>query len=213
MQPRAEDRDFSAYNAAQHGRRVRPLAARAVAVHRAEGPSVGTAVDLGAGAGIEAAYLAEAGYHVHAYDLDTSQRDALRALREHGAGVTTHLGRLEKATALPAADIVLSCATLSFLTPPAFATVWSQLRACLRPGGVVAVDLFGEKDDWAPITDGSFFTQREIDGLLEGLDVFARTEREYEGRSFGGSKHWHITEVIARRPTEDTGHAGDAAGC
>lgn len=212
MQPRAEDRDFSAYNAAQHGRAVRPVAVRAVAAHRAAGATSGTAVDLGAGAGIETAFLAESGYHVHAYDVDTSQRSALEALRDHGAGVTAHLGRLEEAGTFPDADIVLSCATLSFLTPPAFASVWSQLRLCLRPGGVVAVDLFGERDGWAASTDGSFFTQNEIDGLIDGLEVIDREEREFDGRSFGGPKHWHVTEVIARRPVHDVGPAaGESA--
>ncbi|WP_106506688.1 class I SAM-dependent methyltransferase [Brachybacterium timonense] len=211
MQPRAEDRDFSAYNAAQHGRTVRPLAVRAVTAHRASGATSGTAVDLGAGAGIEALYLAEVGYHVHAYDVDASQRDALDALRDHGAGVTARLGRLEEAGALPDADIVLSCATLSFLTPPAFTAVWSQLRACLQPGGVVAVDLFGERDDWAAGTDGSFFSQDEIDGLVDGLEVLEREEREHDGRSFGGPKHWHVTEVIARRPVQDARSAADGS--
>lgn len=211
MQPRAEDRDFSSYNAAQHGRRVRPLAVRAVTAHRAATAWAGTAVDLGAGAGIETAYLAEQGYHVHAYDVDASQRDALNALRDRGAGVTVHLGRLEDAGAIPDADIVISCATLSFLTPPAFAAVWSQIRACLKSGGVVAVDLFGERDDWADSTDGSFVTQEEIDGLIDGFEVIEREEREFDGRSFGGPKHWHVTEVIARRPVQDARSAADGS--
>lgn len=45
MQRRTEDRDFSAYNAAQQGRPVRPLAVRAVDAGTATpsaGPSTGT---------------------------------------------------------------------------------------------------------------------------------------------------------------------------
>ena len=111
MQPRSDDRDF-AYNAAQRGRPVRPLARRAVdalpgvapgeAGQRAVSP---VAIELGSGAGIEARFLAESGFHVHALDGDPSVRPHLEALRESHR-IAPVIADLETLDALPAACLL-----------------------------------------------------------------------------------------------------------
>ena len=73
------------------------------------------------------------------------------------------------------------------------------MRAALRPGGVLAVDLFGERDDWAG-TEGTYLARAEVDSLLEGLEVLDLSEEERDGRSFAGPKHWHTFRILARRP-------------
>ena len=78
MQQRSADRDFAAYNEAQEGRPVRPLAVRAAQLVLEEpGRSLRTtpedrlvAVELGSGAGIEARHLADSGFRVHTFDAD-----------------------------------------------------------------------------------------------------------------------------------------------
>lgn len=202
MQQRSADRDFSAYNQAQRGRPVRPLARRAVDAARAvparDRPAPAVAVELGSGAGIEARFLADSGFRVHALDADASVEPQLVELAE-SHGITAVIADLETLTALPAADLVLSCATLPFVRREAFEPLWTLIRGSLRPGGVLAVDLFGEKDDWAG-TEGTYLTRAEIDALLDGLEVLELTEEERDGRSFAGPKHWHTVQVIARRP-------------
>ena len=199
MQQRSAERDFSAYNQAQRGRPVRPVAHRAVDIVLArEHAAPPVAVELGSGAGVEARFLAESSFHVHAIDGDPSVEQLLEALGEaHGISpVIADLGTLE---ALPAADLVLSCATLPFVRQEAFTPLWETMREALRPGGVLAVDLFGEHDDWAG-TEGTYLARAEVDALLEGLEVLELTEEERDGRSFAGPKHWHTFQVIARRP-------------
>ena len=81
MQQRSADRDFSAYNRDQRGRPVRPLARRAVEeVPATEHAAAPVAVELGCGAGIEARFLAESGFEVHAIDADPSVEAVLGEL-------------------------------------------------------------------------------------------------------------------------------------
>lgn len=199
MQQRSVDRDFSAYNRDQRGRPVRPLARRAAEeVLAAEHAAAPVAVELGSGAGIEARFLAESGFEVHAIDADPSVEAVLDELgTSHGVrAVITELETVEK---LPAAELILSCATLPFVRREAFAALWETVRAALRPGGVLAVDLFGERDDWAG-TEGTYLARAEVDSLLEGLEVLDLSEQERDGRSFAGPKHWHTFRILARRP-------------
>ena len=205
MQPRSDDRDFAAYNAAQLGRPVRPLARRAVDalpgvdhVETGVRSSSPVAIELGSGAGIEARFLAESGFHVHAFDGDPSVRPQLDMLRD-AHGIAPVIADLETLDALPAADLILSCATLPFLRREAFGPLWRLVREALRPGGVLAADLFGDRDDWAG-TEGTFLSRGEVEDLLDGLEVLELAEEERDGRSFAGPKHWHTFQVLARRP-------------
>lgn len=198
MQHRSADRDFSGYNAAQAERPVRPLAVAAAAtVHRGHAGALPTAVELGCGRGIEAGFLAGSGFEVHTFDADPSVENILAELARDLpiTHTTTDLARIDS---LPAADLVLSCATLPFVRRAVFPALWWTIRDVLRPGAILAVDLFGDRDDWAD-TDGTFLTRGEVEELLDGLEVLELVEEEREGRSFSGPKHWHTYRVLARR--------------
>lgn len=135
---------------------------------------------------------------MHAIDGDPSVEAALGELGEiHD--VVPVIADLETLEELPAADLILSCATLSFVRREAFGPLWQRMREALRPGGVLAADLFGERDDWAG-TEGTYLSRAEVEALLEGLEVLELTEEERDGRSFAGPKHWHTLQVLARRP-------------
>lgn len=204
MQHQSTDRDFAAYNAAQQGRPVRPLARRAVRAAQTLSTPVPVAVELGCGVGIEAAHLAAAGFRVWTYDADPSAETPMQALAENYP-IHHRTVRLEELTALPDADLILSCATLSFVPRAAFENLWHLMRASLRPGGVLAIDLFGERDDWAG-TDGYHPSRHEVEALLANLEVIELGEREFDGRSFAGPKHWHTLQIIARHPETTEEH-------
>lgn len=93
----------------------------------------------------------------------------------------------------------LSCATLPFVPRPAFGALWSRMREALRPRGILAVDLFGDREDWAD-TDAIYLSRDDVEALLDGLEILELTEEERDGRSFSGPKHWHTFRVIDRRP-------------
>lgn len=104
---------------------------------------------------------------------------------------------LASITALPATDLILACATLPFVPRAHFDGLWQAMRDALRPGGVLAVDLFGDRDDWAR-TDGTFLTRAEVETVLEDVEVLSLEETERDGASFQGPKHWHTYQVLAR---------------
>lgn len=211
MQRSSSDRDFAGYNAAQAQRAVRPLAIAAVeaAGHGRQGAGHGRkgarqpepgrpiAIELGCGSGIEARHLAENGFTVHAYDVDPSVAPVLAEL---AAVLPVHpeIRDLTEVEALPGADLILACASLPFVRRDAFDRLWAAMREALRAQGVLAVDLFGEHDDWAG-TDGTFLSRDEVGALLEGYEVLESTEKERDGRSFSGPKHWHTFRILARR--------------
>lgn len=177
---------------------MRPLARRAVELAgtpRADGPRA--AVELGCGLGVEARFLAECCFTVHTVDADASVEQPLAVL---SARLPIHHTRADLAQLreLPPADLLLSCATLPFVPEPAFAAVWARMREALRPGGILAVDLFGDRDDWAG-TDGTYLSRADVEALLDGLEILELTEEERDGHSFSGPKHWHTFRVIARR--------------
>jgi hypothetical protein len=103
------------------------------------------------------------------------------------------------AAPLPPAELIYAGLSLFFVEPARFPQVWGAIRAALQPGGVLAVNLMGVNDSWA--SEGCTVLRRdEIDRLCVGLDVLELTERDEDGPSFAGPKHWHLYDVIARQP-------------
>ncbi|WP_243420800.1 hypothetical protein [Micromonospora globispora] len=50
----------------------------------------------------------------------------------------------------------------------------------------------------------TFLSEASARALLEGLDLVSFTERDEEGAAYSGPKHWHVFDVIARRPLPKT---------
>jgi hypothetical protein len=68
------------------------------------------------------------------------------------------------------------------------------------PGaGRTAVEL-GTHDAWAGTPDMTFLTAAEASSLADGLTVEHWHEQDEVGPAFSGPKHWHVFELIARRP-------------
>lgn len=194
----AERLDWPQYYAAQAGRPVRDLVIRgAGAVERP-----GHAVDLGCGDGTETAWLLEHGWWVTAVD---GTPEALGLVTQKAEG---HRERVEVVLAdladydVPPAELVVACASLPFVPPSRFDQVWQRVRNAIRGGGVLAVNLFGERDTWAQpdtlVPGLTFHTRDQVEQLVRGLTVVEISEHEYDGPSGGGPKHWHRFDVIAR---------------
>ncbi|MCD6639467.1 MAG: class I SAM-dependent methyltransferase [Nocardioides sp.] len=188
--------DWADYNVAQSGRPPRRLVLDALQV---AAPGEGrTALELGCGIGVEARALADHGWRVHTFDRDASVVPSLEALAK--SRPIQHTTRpLEDLTSLPASDLTLACVSLPFVDSNAFAQLWRLILTALRPGGVLAVDLFGERDDWAN-GPGTFLSRAQVERLLDPLQVLSLEEQDRDGLAFAGPKHWHTFQVIARKP-------------
>ncbi|WP_278237392.1 class I SAM-dependent methyltransferase [Isoptericola sp. AK164] len=206
---RFDDEHWDTYNAAQEGRTPRRLCRRLL--DRA-GPGGGRrALDLGAGAGVETAALLHHGWRVLAIDPapSTVERVTATVAPAHRPALTVRRQGVADALPLPPLDLVHAAFTLPFVPPADFPAVWDGLRSALRPGGWCGVTLFGPRDAWAadPALAGrlSFHARDELDDLCSGWDVVEVVEQETDGASFGGPKHWHTLEVVARSTPDDTG--------
>ncbi|WP_220040634.1 class I SAM-dependent methyltransferase [Streptomyces tateyamensis] len=191
---------WTEYNDAQQTREVRPLLREALAL---AGPGAGrTAIDLGCGLGRETDALLRAGYLVHAVDMapDTAEKVRAHTRAEDQQRLTVHAVPFGLVRALPHAHLVYAGYSLPYADPAELPRLWALVRRTLRPGGWLAVNLFGEHDSYRGQQPGSYLTGRQIEELFDGLEVVRLDEQDADGDSFRGPKHWHLFDVIARRP-------------
>lgn len=157
-----------------------------------------TVVDLGCGSGADTVGLLERGWTVTAVDKDQSALALLRAgVAASAAGRLSIVhGRFADVT-LPPADLVYAAYSLPFCSPEEFTATWGNIRAALRPGGVLAVHLFGSADDWAGSGGMTFHDADEAAALLDGMEVRYLNEKEWDGQAGSSPKHWHVFGIVA----------------
>lgn len=200
---------WAAYNDDRRDRAPRPLCAEVLSLAGDGGGRA--ALDVGCGAGVETAAMLDAGWRVCAMDSAPGTRE--RVLRTAGAGHggltvdTTDLGEIDR---LPPADLVYAGYSLPYVAPRDFPRVWGLIRASLRPGAWLAVNLFGDRDSWAGTPDETFLDEASVRALFDGLRIVRFGEEDAPGESYGGPKHWHVFDVIARRDPGSGGRAETA---
>ncbi len=193
------DVDWAAYYQVISGRQPRPLLASALAAW-GDRPA-GVAVDLGAGDGTETLALLGGGWRVTAVDSSSVSAELIqeRVAPEHAASLEIQTLTIERA-ALPSVDLAYAGYSLPFVSPHAFTSTWSQIRKSLRPGAILAANLFGHNDTWASDPEMNFHDRSAVEHLLVGLEIVAFDESDEDGVAASGPKHWHLFEFVARQP-------------
>ena len=161
----------------------------------------GTAMDLGAGDGTETFALLADGWQVTAVDSAEASAALMRERVDpgHAAHLEIQTVAIEDAT-FPDVDLVYAGYSLPFVPPAAFAATWARIRAAIRPGGILAANLFGPHDTWAGDPTMNFHDRAEVETLLDGLELIDLQEQDSDGDAVTGPKHWHVLEFVARRP-------------
>ena len=195
------DQGWADYYEHTSGREPRPLLGAALSAYGEVAPGA-TALDIGFGDGTETRALLAAGFEVTAVDADP---DAVRRLADLGDDPRLTVVQASMAEAdWPPVDLAYAGYALPFCPRDDFDAMWSRLLGALRPGAVLAVDLFGDRDTWAvedaPRGEMTFVSRARLDDLLSGLDVVTVDEEDEDGMAFSGPKHWHVFHVVARRP-------------
>lgn len=124
-------------------RKPRPLLLDALARF---GEDKGFAIDLGCGAGVDAAKILRQGWKLLAID---QQPEALELLRQRTpqalhSQLTSQVAAFDQAQ-LPPADLIWASLSLPFCPPERFERLWAKILHALKPGGRFADDLFGER--------------------------------------------------------------------
>ena len=164
----------------------------------------GTAIDLGAGEGRNAVWLAQRGWSVTAVDFSQVGLDkALRLAEQHDVTITVE--RADATTWAPPRPVDL--VVLSYLQLPAEQqrTVLEHAATWLDPGGT----LFVIAHDRANVTDGyggppsaevCYTVDATVDAL-DGLDIVTAEIAHRHVETPDGPRTALDTLVIARRPT------------
>lgn len=192
--------NWNEYTSRAKGREVRPFFTRALS--ECSKPAV--AIDLGCGSGAETAALISQGWDVFAIDSEDSAIMMTRDRAPSSGKKRLHLQkrRFEDLSddALPEADFVYSFHSLPFASREKFDDVLSYVFSRVKVGGVLAVTLFGPKDQWVLAKTVSGISEAELKTRLNGFEILSfDTEDEVGPTAMEGDKHWHVFEVIARR--------------
>lgn len=187
---------------------MRPLAIRAASL----APAPGYAVDLGSGDGTESVFLLGRGWSVCAVDQEPAALQHLESKVENSHGLTSVVSKLEDFHPSPA-DLILACLSLPFVSPDRFDALWVRIAGALKPRGILAVNLLGDRDSWSNDAPASqkrtageravrgmtFHTREQAKALVQSLNVVEFSETEYDGGSGRGPKHWHRFDILAQR--------------
>jgi tellurite methyltransferase len=162
------------------------------------------ALDLGCGAGRDTLYLLEQGFEVTAVDAD-AQAMAILATFPHQERLHAVQSSFADFVFAPTGyDIINAHFALPFAGKAGFDIVFERVKRALRPGGIFVGQIFGVNDQWnRPEQDTiAFHTRAEAEELLRGFELIEFEEEDVDSHTADGSpKHWHVFNIIARKPS------------
>lgn len=196
----ATTRDWPGYFKAVAGKEPRDTLLKALGLFERSG----FAIDLGCGEGRDTVELLARGWRVLAID---GHEMAVDLVGHHPRLPADARERLEirhaemETAELPACDLLNASFSLPFCRPEKIDELWDRVHASIRPGGVFAGQLFGDRDTWATLPDRSHQTRRKVGEMFRGrykLEHFEEVDRDGQDAR-GNAKHWHVFHIVARR--------------
>lgn len=160
----------------------------------------GSALDIGAGALMDTKHLLKMGFeHVVAVDPDPASKELAKSIKSDnfeffGCSIT------EFPFVVGKYDIVTAQRSLPYLAPENFATVLRKIQSSLKSDGILAIHVYGEKDENILNIPMTRLSRNELLSHLTGVDVLKISEtNETKPSTLGKTKHFHEIAVIARK--------------
>jgi SAM-dependent methyltransferase len=163
--------------------------------------SIQTAIDCGCGTGSDSAYLAQLGYKVHCFDINSKSIEICRKRFSTQPNISVLESSFESFR-YPKAGLVVAHSSLFFCDPAALSDSWWMISKSIQSGGVCCGDFMGLNDSWAENSNHTItaLSEAQISSLLKPFEILKFTERDEAGRTaVGKSKHWHTYTVVARK--------------
>jgi len=170
----------------------------------------GKALDLGCGCGNDSLAMLKHGLTVTAID---GQEEAVRRTVEKaerngfGERLNAMVSRFEDfELGGEEYDLIYSGFALPFCSQDYFPVFWELLLKALKPGGILAGQLFGDRDEWGskPEHPANIFLSLEgFNHMTESLERLQFREEERDGTTaLDCAKHWHVYHFILRKPAD-----------
>jgi trans-aconitate methyltransferase len=161
--------------------------------------NIKTAVDMGCGTGSDCEYMAQLGYQVYGFDINSESISICQKRFKNSDLVAISKASFETYD-YPKSGVVIANNSLYFAHPTHFKAIWDRIVNSLEKGGVFAGDFMGVNDDWATgfRNPTSPMNRSEIESLFHDFDVIRFHERDESGKTaIGKTKHWHTFSVLA----------------
>lgn len=161
-------------------------------------------LDCGCGAGNDTFLFVSQGHKIIALDKKTNIiADRIKDLNDIGNKITIKEADIINFK-IPKVDCFYSSLTLSFLPRKDFYNTWNKIVAKLDREAIIAINIFGNRDEWYQDTeDMTFMNEVEFRNLIADLNVLHFYESEKLGTCMGKDglpmdKKWHIFECIVK---------------
>lgn len=154
-----------------------------------------SALDLGAGNFRDSLYLQRAGFR-RILAVDPNSPDPPPGIILKRAKLEDLLPGMEQH------DFTCCMHTLFFIEVKQVNRLLARVKASLKPGGILAFNVLGEKDDWAGTQSPSVFAGKELDDLKRFYSTVFFEEMEFDKSVLGSDtkKHWHCYNFVYKKP-------------
>lgn len=140
----------------------------------------GSVLELGAGQGRNALFLASRGFEVTAQDLSTIGTDSIaKQAAKHNLGVKIERGDVRMFNPQKNFDIVVSTYLLHHLSSEEASELIRRMQAHTNPGGLNAISVFTRNGDfYTPGTDRFYPDTNEMKRIYADWDILEYEEKE-----------------------------------
>lgn len=161
-----------------------------------------TAIDLGCGVGKDTAHMVKNNWKVTAIDAEKTAEEFLKKKipSEKLDQVNFVVSKYEDYLFSEKVKLINASYALPFCSPKNLGDVMQRITQAISVGGRFAGHFFGPEDSGSKDDSMTFLTKKEVLQFFADSFVIEHfEEKEWDGISGSGAKHWHVFDIIAKK--------------